>query len=161
MTNDNKVSAAISAQAKADILAAFGTIKTNLPFLINLSPEDRRNMPTIGTARGAMSSTFQMEMAAHPDLMPSYVDMTEVAKDVALLSDLDELMACAKEVCEGIEDTRQAVGSDLYLAFLSFYNNVAQAAKRGVVGINAVYENLRRFFRRGGSTPPPAPPVTP
>jgi hypothetical protein len=161
MTNDNKISAAIAAQAKTDILAAFATIRTNLPFLINLTPEEIRRMPTIGTARGGMSTTFQQEMAAHPDLVPSYVDMTEVEKDLVLLEDLDELASHARELCEAIEETRHAVGSDLYLAFLSFYNNVAQAAKRGVAGINAVYENLRRYFRRGGNTTPPAPPPNP
>lgn len=159
MTNDNKISAAISAQDKADILAAFATIKTKLPFLINLSPEERRNMPGIGTARGGMKATFEMQMAAHADLVPSYVDTAELAKDSALWTDLEEIAACAHEVCEGIEDTKQAVGNDLYLAYLSFYNNVSQAAKRGVAGINTVYEDLRRYFRRGGSSTPPPPPA--
>lgn len=109
-----------------------------------------------------MNSTFQMEMAAHPELVPTFVDMTEVDKDSALWNDLDEILACAREVCEGIEDTHQAVGNDLYLAYLSFYNNVGQAAKRGVAGIQSIYENLRRYFRRGGgSTPPPTPPPAP
>lgn len=159
MTNDNKISAAISAQDKADILAAFATIKDKLPFRINLTPEERRNMPGIGTARGGMKATFEMEMGAHADLVPSYVDMTELAKDSTLWDDLEEIASAAREVCESIEDTKQAVGSDLYLAYLSFYNNVAQAAKRGVAGINAVYENLRRYFRRGGGSTPPPPPA--
>ena len=46
---------------------------------------------------------------------------------------LDIIKACANELCEGINDTHQAVGSDMYLAYLSFYNNVKQAAKRAVV----------------------------
>lgn len=158
MTNDNKVSAAISAQDKTDILAAFALIKAKLPFLINLTPEGRRSTPAIATERGGMNSTFPMEMTAHADLVPSYVSMTEVNKDSALWDDLDELEACAKEICEGIADTKQAVGNDLLLAYLSFYNNVGQAAKRGVAGIQALYENLRRYFRRGSSTPATPPP---
>ena len=157
MTNDNKVSATISAQDKTDILAAFATIKAKLPFLINLTPDGRRSTPAIATERGGMNSTFPMEMTAHADLVPSYVVMTEVNKDSALWDDLDELEACAKEICEGIADTKQAVGNDLLLAYLSFYNNVGQAAKRGVAGIQAVYDNLRRYFKRGGSTPTPPP----
>ena len=159
MTNDNKVSASISAQDKTDILAAFATIKAKLPFLINLTPEGRRSTPAIATERGGMNSTFPMEMTAHADLVPSYVNMAEVNKDSALWDHLDELEACAKEICEGIADTKQAVGNDLLLAYLSFYNNVKQAAKRAVVGADAIYQNLRRFFQRGGSTPPPTPPT--
>jgi hypothetical protein len=157
MPNDNKISATVSAQDRADILAAFGTIKAKLPFLINLTPVERRRMPSISTERGGMNDTFPMEMGLHADLVPTYVEMAEVTKDVGLWLVLDEITACAREVCEGIEDTKQAVGNDLYLAYLAFYNNVAQAAKRGVAGMDALYTNLRRYFSRG-STPPPPPP---
>jgi hypothetical protein len=159
MTNDNKVSAAISAQDMTDILAAFATIKAKLPFLINLSPEEKRRMPNISTERGGMVETFINEMSLHADLIPTFVDMTELAKDEALLTQLETIRSCANELCEGINDTHQAVGSDMYLAYLSFYNNVKQAAKRAVVGADAIYQNLRRFFQRGGSPPPPTPPT--
>ena len=47
----------------------------------------------------------------------------------------------------------------MYLAYLSFYNNVKQAAKRAVVGADAIYANLRRFFQRGAYKA--KPPVNP
>ena len=158
MTNDNKVSAALSVQDMTDIMAAFATIKAKLPFLINLSPAEKRRMPNISTERGGMVDTFTSEMDLHPDLIPTFVDMTELAKDTALLTQLETIRSCANELCEGINDTHQAVGSDMYLAYLSFYNNVKQAAKRAVVGADAIYQNLRRFFQRGGGDAPPTPP---
>jgi hypothetical protein len=159
MTNDNKVSAAISAQDMTDIMAAFATIKAKLPFLINLSPAEKRRMPNISTERGGMVDTFNAEMGLHPDLIPTFVDMPELAKDTTLLTQLETIRSCANELCEGINDTHQAVGSDMYLAYLSFYNNVKQAAKRAVVGADAIYQNLRRFFQRGGGDTPPTPPT--
>lgn len=115
-------------------------------------------MPNISTERGGMVETFTIEMGLHPDLVPTYVDTPELAKDAALLAQLETLRACANELCEGINDTHQAVGSDMYLAYLSFYNSVKQAARRAVVGADSVFANLRRFFQRGGGdTPPPAP----
>jgi hypothetical protein len=81
MTNDNKISASISAQDMTDIMAAFATIKAKLPFLINLSMEEKRRMPNIGTERGGMVETFTIEMDLHPDLIPTYVDMPELALD--------------------------------------------------------------------------------
>ena len=160
MTNDNKISASLTAQDMTDIMAAFATIKAKLPFLINLSPEEKRRMPNISTERGGMVDTFTSEMDLHADLIPTFVDMPELAKDKALFTQLDTLKACANEICEGINDTHQAVGSDMYLAYLSFYNNVKQAAKRAVVGSDAIFANLRRFFQRG-STPAPTPPTPP
>jgi len=159
MPSDNKISVTLSAQDKADVLAAFATIREKLPFLQNMTPQERRRTPTIGTERSSMDQTFAAEMAAHADLVPSYVDMTELAKDRALWADLAEIASEAREVCEGIEDTAHLAGSDIYMAYLSFYQAVKQAALRNVVGANALYENLRQFFRRiggGGATPPPA-----
>jgi hypothetical protein len=158
MTNDNKISASLTAQDMTDMMAAFAVIKAKLPFLINLTAAEKRRMPNISTERGGMVDTFTIEMGLHPDLVPTYVDTSELAKDAALLAQLETLRACANELCAGINDTHQAVGSDMYLAYLSFYNNVKQAAKRAVVGADAVFANLRRFFQRGGGdTPPPAP----
>lgn len=141
-----------------DILAAFDTIKEKLPFLINLSPAEKRRMPNISTERGGMVDTFTNEMDLHADLIPTFVDMPELAKDRELFTQLDTIRSCANELCEGINDTHQALGSDMYLAYLSFYNNVKQAAKRAVVGADSIYANLRRFFQRG-SPPPPTPPA--
>ncbi len=160
MTNDNKISASITAQDMTDIMAAFATLKAKLPFLINLSMEDKRRMPNIGSERGGMVDTFSAEMALHPDLIPTFVDMPELAMDRALLTQLGTIRACADELCEGINDTHQAVGSDMYMAYLSFYSNVKQAAKRSVVGADAIYQTLRPYFQRG-STPTPTPPTPP
>jgi hypothetical protein len=160
MPNDNKISAVLSAQDMTDIMAAFAVIKAKLPFLINLTKDERRSTPTVGTGRGGMMDTFDSEMDLHADLIPTFVDLPELAKDRALFTQLDTLKSCAREICEGIEDTHQVVGSDIYLAYLSFYNNVKQAAKRAIVGADAIFQNLRRFFPRG-SAPAPTPPPTP
>ncbi len=53
------------------------------------------------------------------------------------------------------EDTHALAGSDIYMAYLFFYQNVKQAAKRGVVGADTIYQNLRCFFPRGGGGTPP------
>ena len=161
MANDNKISASISAQDMTDIMAAFATIKAKLPFLVNLTTQERRSLPTVGTERGGMMESFDSEMGLHPELVPTFVDVPELNIDRALYTQLETLKSCAREICEGIEDTQQVVGSDIYLAYLSFYNNVKQAAKRAIVGADAIYQNLRRFFPRGGGTPPVQPTPNP
>ena len=155
MSNDNRISASLSAQDMTDLLAAFATIKAKLPFLINLTPVDRRRLPNIKAERGGMVDVFTTEMDLHPELVPTFVDRPELAADQALFTQLGTLAACATEICEGINDTQQAVASDMYLAYLSFYNNVKQAAKRSVVGADAIYQTLRVFFLRGSTTPAP------
>jgi hypothetical protein len=142
MPNDNKMSASITPEDMTIIMTSFATIKGKLPFLINLTVKERRSTPTVGTERGGMMETFDSEMGLHPDLIPTFVDVPELEIDRALFAQLETIKSCAKELCEGIEDTNQVVGSDIYMAYLSFYNNVKQAAKRSIVGADAIYQNL-------------------
>lgn len=120
-----------------------------MPFLINLTPDQKRAIPTIGTERGAMDAAFSSEMGAHPDLVPSFVDTVEMVRDQELRADLLEILQRSREVCEALEDTAHVAGSDVLLAYLSFYNNVQQASKRNVVGADTLLANLSRFFPRG------------
>lgn len=159
MSDANKISQIITAQERTTVLAAFVTIKTALPWLRNLTPAQSRAMPTLGTERGGMDETFAMEMAAHPEFVPGFTDMAELEKDRELWLGLSEFLACAKELHDSLQDTQQIAGSDIYGAYLAFYQNVRQAAKRAITGAETVYQNLRRFFPGGSAPTPPAPPT--
>jgi hypothetical protein len=46
--SNNRINAALSAEDKSDIMVAINTIKQKLPFLIDLSPDERRAMLKLG-----------------------------------------------------------------------------------------------------------------
>ena len=158
MSNDNRISAEITDEVKAQILTKCQEIKDLLPFLINLSPDEKRGILTIGTERSAMDDNFATEMGSHPALVPDYVDISEITRDRELRGDLLEILQRFREVSKALEDTAHVAGSDVLLGYLSFYNNVQQAAKRGVAGANSLLENMARFFPRNRrNQAPPAP----
>ena len=158
MPDDNRISAEITADVKQQILTKLGEISALLPFLINLAADERKRIPNISTARGAMDETFSQQIAAHPDLVPNYVDTADLAHDRALRAALLELGTRLDELAVSLSDTAQAAGSDIYMAYLAFYNSVQQAAHRGVSGADAVLADLQRFIPRGPRKPAaPAP----
>lgn len=157
-TMDNHISATLSPTDKATILTKVGEIQALLPFLLNLTTDEKSSLPKMSAIRDGMDEVFAQEMAAHPELVPNFVDMTELDKDRALRTGLRDLHQQICALCEGIEDTLTAAGVDTYLAYLSFYHNVKQGAKRNVPGANTVLDNLKRFFPRGGGSTPPIPP---
>jgi hypothetical protein len=158
MPNDNRISATITDEVKSQILGKFQEITDLLPFLVKLDANEKRGIATIGTEREAMDTTFNAEMSAHPELIPSYVDQAELARDRELRADLLEILQRAREVCEALEDTTHMTGSDVLLAYLAFYNNVKQAADRAVPGTDTLAANLSRFFPKRAKSPAPAPP---
>jgi len=161
MSTDNRISAEINPKVKQEILAKIGEIEALLPFLISLTPEDRRKIPHIATERGAMDDAFARQMATYPDLVPNFVDTAELARDRVLRSDLLDVLARVDALQEKLQDTVQAVGSDIYQAFLAFYANVQQAAKRGLTSAGTILNDLKRFFPRSGraSSAPATPPA--
>ena len=160
-TMDNMISATLSAADKAAILTKINEIKALLPFLINLTVEEKSSLPKMSTFRDGMDAAFAAEMAAHPELVPSFVDTAELAKDRTLRSDLRDIYAELNPLTEGVDDTMTATGVDTYLGYLSTYNNVKQAAKRNVPGANSMNDNLKRFFPRGRRSSAPTNPITP
>jgi hypothetical protein len=46
--SDNRVSASLSKEDREAVLAAFNTIKTKLPFLIDLTKDERVALPKMG-----------------------------------------------------------------------------------------------------------------
>ncbi len=158
---DNLVSATLSPADKTAIITKLDEIKVLLPFLINLTIDEKRALPKMGSFRDGMDEAFAAEMAAHPEMVPNFVDMPELGRDRALRQMLRDVAQQLAALCESVEDTQTAVGVDAYMAYLSFYNNVKQAAKRNVPGANAVLDNLKRFFPRGGGNTPTTPPTPP
>ena len=73
-----------------------------------------------------------------------------------------DLLPCFRELaplCEGLEDTIMLANSDNMMGDLAFYQNVRQAAKRGVVGADTIYNDLKTRFPGRPRNEPPAPPV--
>ncbi len=150
MPNDNGISETIGDETKTRILGKFQEIMELLPFLGKPGTNEKRSIITIGTEREAMDATFSAEMTAHLELIPTYVDQEELARDRKLRADLQDILQRCRETCEALEDSLHEAGSDVLLAYLAFYTNVKQAAERSVPGSDTLATNLGRFFPKRG-----------
>ena len=160
MAIDNRISVEITVAQKQAIVDAVTALKAALqPFLINLTVEERSTLPKISDRTLAFHEKCVAYRADRPDLTPSFVDVAEMAKDLKLIADLQPCLTALAPLCEGLEDTISLAFTDAYLADLSFYANVRQAAKRGVAGADTIYNDLKQRFPGrppGPATPPPA-----
>lgn len=167
MPNDNRVSAEITAANLTAILTKIAEIKALLPFLLNLTKDERIQLPKLGPASLAFDEAVAQYMASAPTLIPPFVSAAEVAKDRALRLQLATIWRELSKLCEMVDDTRMLVGSEIWLAALSYYQMARQAAKRDVPGADTVYDDLKqRFPGVAGDTeeepdPAPGPPPTP
>lgn len=159
MASDNRISIELTAAQKTAITDAVTALKEALEgIIINLTKEERQSLPKIADKTLAFDEKCKAYMASRPELVPGFIDMTEMAKDRQLVADLLPCLQEIAPICEGLEDTISLAYTDIYVADLAFHATVKQAAKRGVPGTDTIYDDLRERFPGRPRTEPPPPP---
>lgn len=151
---DNRVSANLSQADQQAVMSAIDTIRQKLPFLVDLTPEERRDLPKMGErSRGFVQQALEVA-TQNIEMMPRSFDVEEMRKDVELLAALQPIMLALDQLSELLDDTYIAVGSEAYTAALLVYQ-FARAAGKGSA-LDAALDGLsQRFARKSRGTPPP------
>ena len=153
---DNRVSAVLSETDQQAVMAAINTIRQKLPFLIDLSAEDRRSLPKMGErSRGFVSQALEVA-AQNEDILPRSFEVAEMRKDVELAAALLPIITALSQLVELIEDTSMAVGSEAYAAALVVYQSARSNGKGAA--LDAALDTLgQRFARKAGKDNPVTP----
>ncbi|MBD2346135.1 hypothetical protein [Anabaena subtropica] len=152
---NNRASTKLSPADKEAVMNAIATIKEKLPFLIDLSTEERKSLPKLGDKSRAFV-TKALEIATqNPDFLPRSFDLDEMRQDIELFEALYPILLSLTQLQELVDDTSVAVGSEAYAASLMVYN-YAKASGRGA-GLDSMIDDLgRRFARKSKKIQPQA-----
>jgi hypothetical protein len=142
----NSISATLAQADREVVMAAVATIKDKLPFLVDLSTEERKNLPKMGDKSRAFVSRALEVATQNPDFLPRSSDLEELRKDVQLFEALYPLLMSLTQMQELVDDTCLAVGSEAYAAALQVYN-YAKASGQGA-GLDAVVGEMGQRFAR-------------
>ncbi len=146
MTDMNRISASLSAADITAINNAIQTIRTKLPFLIGLSDDDRQEMPKMKEKSEAFHEKAVSYMESNPGFTPGFIEKPEVDKDQELRGEMMQFIPQLQTLKRSVDDTLMKVNSELWMADLAYYQNVRQAAKRGVKDAQPIYNDLRVRF---------------
>jgi hypothetical protein len=142
----SSVSATLAQTDRDAVMQAIATIKAKLPFLIDLTADDRKALPKLGDKSRAFVSKALEVATQNPDFLPRSFDLEEMRKDVQLFEALYPLLLSLTQVQELVDDTYMAVGSEAYAAALQVYN-YAKASGQGA-GLDAAVEEMGQRFAR-------------
>lgn len=155
----NRIAADFSAEQREKAKAALAALAEALPFLIDLSAEERRDMAKFGEKNRSFVVKALAIAEQHPEILPASFDLAEFRADVALVESLYPVRSAVETLFGRLDDTYFAAGSEAYAAALLVY----QYAKLHNLGTGALDDTLddlgRRFARRSrtASPKPPAP----
>ncbi|SEN23589.1 hypothetical protein SAMN04488505_10946 [Chitinophaga rupis] len=88
MPNDNLISVAVAPTAMDAIQQAITTIKTHLPFLLKLSPDEKRIYARMGDKSLPFVDKALGYAETNPHLVPPYLQVMEFKKDMELVKSL-------------------------------------------------------------------------
>lgn len=149
---DNRVSASLSQADRQAVMDAINTIRQKLPFLIDLTPDERRSLLRMGDkSRGFVAQALEVA-EQNPDILPRSFDVAEMRRDVELLSALAPVLNALSQLNELVDDTHMAVGSEAYASALLVYQ-YARAAGRGPALDSALDSLGQRFARKSRCAP--------
>jgi hypothetical protein len=143
---DNRVSAALSEADRQAVLAAIQTIRQKLPFLVDLSPEERHKLPKMGDKSRAFVEQALTIASQNEDVLPRSFDVEEFRRDVELLAALQPIAAALAQLYELVDDTLLEVGSEAYASGLAVYG-YARAGGKGSA-LDGLLEGMAQRFAR-------------
>jgi hypothetical protein len=155
------ISYELKEDTKQEILSFLTQITDRLPFLINLTPEERHALPKMGDKTYPFVDKALELAQQNPNLVPPYLNVEELRRDFDLATKLRPIVSALNSLTEKLNDTQLAVGSEAYTAALQFYNSSKSAAKSNVPGTDSIVSELGKRFEGQGKKKSNSTPVTP
>ena len=148
---DNRVSATLSEADQQAVLAAIETIRQKLPFLIDLTPEQRRSLPKMGDKSRAFVGKALAIAQHNSNFLPRSFSVEEMGRDVGLIESLQPIMISLTRLFEQLEDTFTEVGSEAYSAALVVYQ-YGRTSSEGESLESLLDDMAQRFARKSRNT---------
>ena len=151
MNKENLVSLSIPEGELSEIRKAIKILQERLlPYLLELTNDEKESMAKMGDKTVAFVTKATEHAEAHDKLVPVFVDVAELRKDLQAIETLRPFYNSLSHLVKGLEDTIMVAGSEAYLAALAFYQSTKVGAKMNVSGAQEIYNDLQpRFPGRG------------
>ena len=137
------------------ILADIANLRQGLPFLIDLSLEERKGMPKLGDKLLPFVTKTLTVAEQHPEILPSTFALDNLRAAADMYQKLYPVRLALEHFLGQVLDTLCAAGSDARVEALHVYK-YAQAANAVTGSLEDAVNELARFFAHHAS-PAPSP----
>jgi hypothetical protein len=148
----NHITGSLSTETIQAVLDCISKLHELMPFLINLSPDERNKLPRIGDKSRAFVGTAVTLAVQHPEILPRGFNADDFAVSAGLVESLSPIRMALDHLQSQLEDSYLAAGCDAFSASRQVYS-FAKAAHISAGGFDGGLEDLsRRFARRARSS---------
>ncbi|HRK29031.1 MAG TPA: hypothetical protein PK239_17290 [Chitinophagales bacterium] len=121
-------------------------IKARMPFLVNLTPNEKKGFLRLGHSSRAFIEQSLSHIENNSMLQLPFIDIAAWQNDWEVFKRLDSLHREIKSLEEAVNDTRIALLKECMVQALAFYKGVKSASVQNVPGTDSIVQNLHTFF---------------
>jgi hypothetical protein len=147
----NLISAVISPELKTSVMTKLTGLKTDLSFVISISPEEKNDYLKVGNVMLPFLDKIYNAVEAHPEILPSIFNKDEFVKDYQLTKELVPILNSLAELTSAVQNTLYAANSDSMVEALEIYAAV-QHNKDKIAGMDIIAAELKEFFKKSKKT---------
>ena len=152
--NTKRVSATLSIADQDAVMTAIDTIRQKLPFLIDLTANERVAMAKLGDkSQGFVKKALEIAIQ-NPGMLPVSFDLEEMRKDAQLFESLSAIQFALDKLHNEVDDTAIQAGGEAYAAARAVY--AATKNPFATPALRSATNELRKRFGRKSSPATPA-----
>ena len=151
MEQKGRISSEFSDELEVSILKMLDDAYNLFPVHLSLQESERKGGFKLGDKTSEFLEKGKFYMDQNPQFTPGFIDKTEAFRDANYAMKMMAISRKLNTILTEVDDMATISGSEALTAILSYYNSVKDAAKKGVPGAKAIYDDLAKRF------PGPAP----
>lgn len=121
-----------------------------MPFLVQLTPKEKRNGLQLGTKTATFIGTGKMLMPQNEQILPPYFNVDAFVEDADDYKKLVNIRTQLRALLGGVDDTIRALEQECVASVLDFYKHAQAASRQNVSGASTAVEKLQPFMSRTG-----------
>jgi len=146
----NRIEAHLTKEDQQAVLATLAEIREQLPFLLNLTAEERQALPKMGEKSRAFVDEALALARENPDMVPEDFDLEDMEEDIALYEGLQPILFAVMQLEDLLLSSAVAASSDAYSAALEIYERAKEAGKGEA--LEAHLAEIEKAAKRAGGT---------
>ena len=154
--NSNKIDVTLTTEQVAAIIAALDTLDTALPFIVSLTPEERKSLFRMGTRSEGFVREALTAVQQHPDHIPVSLGVVEMERDLALRDALQPVLSRLGAIHTKVQDTWHLAGADAMQKATAVYRVLKNTQGHG---LDTTINLLKQRFEQSSSAEPEEPEV--
>ena len=117
----NPINGTLAPADQDAIMAAIGTIKQKLPFLIDLNKDQRKGMSKLGNKTHGFVRKALNVASQNPGVLPATFDVNQMRSHTQLFEDLTPIKLAIDQLKKQLDDTVIDAGRQAYMAARDVY----------------------------------------